>query len=438
MSDDGRPNRQREAEVPEEEVLEVDAAHPEHGIFAKAKPLGRTFVSFYHRDFAYMWTGSLLSNVGTWMQTVALSWVVFVLTKSAFALGVVNFLNSLPVFFFVLYAGAVADRTDRRSLLLATQAFLLVVALALGLLTTLRRLNNFCIYALTLATGLGTAFAFPAWQAMIPDLVPREDLMNAIALNSAQFNGARMIGPAVAGLLLARYGAAINFYANAASFLTVIVALLLIRPARAPHMKVESGWLHFTEGLRYARNHFSIALLLIYIGILTIFGMPFVVLLPIYSNEILRVGAGGYGFLTAASGVGSLAGALTTASIAHLADRGRILKWSIALFGVFLFLFSQSGAFYLSLVLLIGVGWSLLASTSTINTMIQEAVPDYIRGRVMSIYVWMFLGLMPFGSLAAGTIAHVAGPKIPLMLGGIILLAASGLILIKPDFLKRF
>ncbi|MCL4499541.1 MAG: MFS transporter, partial [Chloroflexi bacterium] len=391
-------------EVPEEETLEADAVHPESGVFSKARPLGRTFASFYHRDFSLLWVGSLLSNIGTWIQITAVNWVVFLLTKpnSALPLGAVNFLNSFPVFLFVLYAGSLADRVSRRRILLITQTALLIFALALGILTTVSRLTLFWIYFLTFATGVGTAFTFPTWQAIIPDLVPRRNLMNAIALNSAQFNGARMVGPAIAGVVLAAFGAATNFYANAVSFLAVIVALLLIRPRPVVTRSTEGGWAHLTEGIRYSRIHWSIGLLLIYIGILSVFGLSYIVLLPIFAGEILKSGAQAYGFLAAAAGLGSVAGALTVASIAHMANRSLLVKWTVAAAGGFLILFALSSNLYLSLVLLVGVGFAFLASTSMINTIIQESVPNVIRGRVMSIYIWMFLGLQPFGSLAYG------------------------------------
>ncbi|MHB0976353.1 MAG: MFS transporter [Candidatus Aquicultorales bacterium] len=431
-----RPEEKREdfEREPETETLEADAVHPEPGVFSRARPLGRTFASFHYRDYSLLWTGSLLSNIGTWMQIVAVSWVVYELTRSAFALGIVNFLNSLPVFLFVLYAGSVADRVERRMLLLVTQAFLLLVALALGAMASMGTLIVPWIYVLTFATGLGTAFTFPTWQAMIPELVPRRDLMNAIALNSAQFNGARMVGPAIAGLVLASFGAAVNFFANAVSFLAVIIALLLIRPRPVvPH--AESGWTHFTEGLRYAKEHPRIGLLLVSIGVLTLFGLSFVVLLPLYASRILDTGAEGYGFLGAASGLGSLAGALTIAALAHAVQRDKLVKWTMAATGVFLILFAVSRSYVLSLFLIAGFGWSFLAGTSTINSLIQESVPSELRGRIMSIYVWMFLGLQPFGSLIFGSVAGITSPPVPIIAGGLVVIAAALLLFVRPEWL---
>lgn len=422
---------------PEEETIEADVVNPEYGLFWPASALARMFTSLRHRNYALLWAGALLSNVGTWMQMVALSWVVFSLTKSARALGIVNFLNSLPVFFFVLYAGSLADRVNRRRLLVVAETLLLLFALALGVLSSLGKLNIYWIALLTFLTGTGTAFIFPTWQAIIPDVVPRRDLMNAIALNSAQFNGARMVGPAIAGVVLAAFGAAANFYANAASFLAVIVALLLIHPAVIEQRPIKNAWRHLVEGIRYARLHPSVGLLLVYIGLLTVFGLSYVVLLPIYASEILKAGASGYGFLAGASGLGSLAGALTVASVAHLKRRGGLVKWTIGLFGISLILFSLSRSYPLSLLLMVGVGWSFLASTSTINTMIQEAVPNEIRGRVMAIYIWMFLGLQPFGSLAFGEIAHRFQPQTPIIAGGVILVIASAALFIRPRLLGR-
>lgn len=428
----GEPNRR-----PEEETIEADVVNPEYKLFWPTNALVRMFSSLFHRNYALLWTGAFLSNIGTWMQMVALSWVVFSLTKSARALGIVNFLNSLPVFFFVLYAGSLADRINRRRLLVIAETLLLLFALALGILSSLSKLNMYWIASLTFLTGMGTAFIFPTWQAIIPDVVPRRDLMNAIALNSAQFNGARMIGPAMAGVVLAAFGAAANFYVNAVSFLAVIIALFMIQPSAPKPRPVKSAWRHLLEGLRYARRHPTVGLLLMYVGILTVFGLSYVVLLPIYASDVLKTGAKGYGFLAGASGLGSLTGALTVASVAHMKRRGGLVKWTIGSFGIFLILFSLSKAYFLSLALMVGVGWSFLASTSTINTMIQEAVPNEIRGRVMAIYIWMFLGLQPFGSLGFGELAHRFQPQTPILIGGGVLLLSSILLFAKPHLLDH-
>ncbi|HZD59007.1 MAG TPA: MFS transporter, partial [Anaerolineae bacterium] len=392
------------------EILETETTAPEAGIIqegARRRPL---FAALYSREYRYLWSGALLSNIGTWIQTVALGWFVLQITNSEFALGLVNFAAGIPTFFLALAAGVIADRYERRSLLLVAQTILMLLAFTLGILITLNIASFLNIIAISLAAGIATSFSFPAWLALIPETVPQRDLMNAVALNSAQFNVARLIGPAIAGLVISLLGVAASFYVNALSFMAVIIALAVIKvpPIRERNTN-ESVWQNFTEGITFARNNSSIAILLILIGMLTIFGLSHTVLMPAFARDILKVGARGLGYLLAASGFGAAMGALIVAGLSHLVQRKTLIKISISSYSIFLLTFALSNIFALSLIAQVGVGMSFLMTTSSINTSLQTASPAKIRGRVMSLFVWAFMGLFPLGSFLIGSIAHYIG-----------------------------
>ncbi|MCL6472024.1 MAG: MFS transporter [Firmicutes bacterium] len=419
------------------EIIEAETTSPETAIIETTTRRGRLFISLRYPEYRYLWSGAFLSNIGTWIQSVALGWFVFQVTNSEFSLGLVNFTSSLPTFFLALVGGVIADRYERRSLLIISQIILMVLAFVLGLLVSLRVANILIILAISLAAGIASSFNFPAWQALIPELVPRKDLMNAVALNSAQFNAARLVGPAVAGIIIARLGVAPSFYINALSFLAVIVALVLIKPRPVKTAKVSGNiWQNLISGINYARRDISIAMLLISLGILSIFGMSHTVLMPVFARDILKVGPGGLGYLMAASGFGAVLGALIVAGLSHSVQRKTLIKFSILSYSIFLFIFALSREFIVSIIAQAGIGISFLISVSATNTSLQAAVPTEFRGRIMSLFVWCFIGLAPIGSFFIGSIANLLGSPTAVAIGAVILMLTSIMLFIRRNLLE--
>lgn len=385
----------------------------------------QVFRSLSNRNYRIFWTGSLLSNIGSWMQTVAQGWLVLQLTNSAFLLGVVGFTGMVPVLVFSLVGGVYADRFDRRRLLMATQTALMVLAFILGLLVTTGVIAVWHVLVLSLLSGIANALSMPAYQAMVQDLVGRDDLMNAIALNSVQFNLSRVIGPAAAGLALGEIGIAGCFYLNALSFLAVIVALARIEfPHRVPAQRpTGSVWESVIEGMRYVWTNRIILYLLSIVAAMSLWGMPYMTLLPVFARDILHRGAEELGYLMSSSGVGAVLGALILARLGDFSFKGRMVIAGGFLFALSVFGFAMSRSYPLSLVFLLMAGWSLVSCVAVINTLIQKLVPAQVRGRVMSMYALAFLGLMPIGNLIAGTLAHFLGAPTGLAIGGVFIAA---------------
>lgn len=418
------------------EIIEAETTSPETAIIETTRR-GRLFISLRYPEYRYLWSGAFLSNIGTWIQSVALGWFVFQVTNSEFSLGLVNFTSSLPTFFLALVGGVIADKYERRSLLILSQIILMVLAFALGLLVSLKVANILIILAISLAAGIASSFNFPAWQALIPELVPRKDLMNAVALNSAQFNAARLVGPAVAGIIIAKLGVAPSFYINALSFLAVIFALVLIKPRPIERAKVSGNiWQNLISGINYARSDTSIAMLLVSLSILSIFGMSHTVLMPVFARDILKVGPGGLGYLMAASGFGAVLGALIVAGLSHSVQRKTLIKFSILSYSIFLLIFALSKEFILSIIMQAGIGVSFLISVSATNTSLQAAVPTEIRGRIMSLFVWCFIGLAPIGSFFIGSIAKLLGSPTAVAIGAFILMLTSIILFVRRDLLE--
>lgn len=418
--------------------LEADAPSPEEAVLKEGVPrrLG-TFRSLGHRDYRYFFIGALLSNVGTWMQMIAQSTlVVFVLKGTAISVGLVNFASTVPVFFLSLPAGAVADRINRRRLLIGAQALLLLQAMALGWLTQQHLINMPVLLAIVFAGGLVVAFMFPAWQATLPDLVPKRDLMNAIALNSAQFNSARLVGPAIASLVLARFGYASVFYINGVSFLAVIAALAVIHPHQEIRAGRGEGALQvLTGGLRYARENPCVAAYLLTIAISTVFGFFYVSLMPLVAKSF-GIGPAGVGYLMAAAGLGAVAGALAVASLPHETRKDVLVKVALLFLGILLIGFAFSRSVWLSAVLLVGVGGAFMATTSGSNTAIQSTVPHHIRGRIMALFVLAFMGMMPFSALLGGVLGERFGIGPAIAMGGAVLVAHAALLILRPSLLQ--
>ncbi|MDQ0285477.1 MFS family permease [Desulfofundulus luciae] len=376
--------------------------------------------SLRHRNFRLFWTGQCISLVGTWMQNMAQSWLVLELTGSPFLLGLVGGLQFVPLLFFALIAGAVADRLPKRPLLLFTQGMSMLFALVLGLLTLYNVVQYWHVAVLAFLLGTINALDMPARQAFIIELVGREDLMNAIALNSSIFNGARIIGPAVAGLVISTVGIAACFLANAASFLFVLGGLLLVRvrgevDGREDHRNL---WEDVHEGLAYIRSNSTVFTVLAMVGGMSALAMNFNVLVPVFAREVLHRQAQGFGFLMSATGLGAFAGALT---VAYLSNRGPRLKLLLAGASGLCFcelMLAPVRLYSLALVLLCLAGFAVSTFSASANATVQMNVPDHLRGRVMSVYSLVFIGLVPAGNFFSGTVAHLWGAPAGFALGG--------------------
>ncbi len=379
-----------------------------------------------HRNFQLFFTGQLISLIGTWMQTVAESWLVYRLTGSSLLLGSVAFASQIPVFLFAPIGGTVADRYNRHRLVIATQSCAMVLAGIYAWLTLTNRITVTEIFILAALLGVVNAFDIPARQAFIMDMVGREDLMNAIALNSSMFNGARVIGPAVAGILVAKIGEGWCFAVNSISYIAVITGLLLMKVPRLEQPRSRKSALEtMLEGFRFVKETGPIKTLLLLLGLVSFVGMPYAVLMPIFADQILHGGARGLGLLMGSTGVGALIGALTLAAKQGLRGLGKWVAVTSTCFGVALIAFSWSRTFWLSALLLVPVGFTLMVQMASSNTLIQSMVPDQLRGRVMAVYSMMFMGMAPFGAFFAGALAHKIGAPWTITIGGIACICGS-------------
>jgi MFS family permease len=386
-------------------------------------PARNTFAALRHRNFRYFYAGHLLSLSGTWLQITAIGWLVLELTNSPFWLGVVNAGSSFPILVFSLFAGVLADRFDKRKILLISQGVAFVQALALAVLTHAGMVTIPTIVLLVSLLGVASAFEIPTRQSFFIELVGQKDLSNAIALNSAAFNATRMVGPAVAGALIGTVGIAACFYGNAASFLAAIVGLLAIRRPRPVVLpQTVSTWQNIREGVVWIWRQDVARGIVLFVAAASVFALPFTMLLPVFARDLLQVGPQGLGWLFSATGTGALIGGLGLASMADRFPRGRLLLVSATGFAIFVGAFALSPSFFVALSLLGLAGFCMILSTATANSLLQSLVPDALRGRVMSVYVVMFLGLTPVGSLLAGTLAGFFGARATLAAGAATLL----------------
>jgi MFS family permease len=375
--------------------------------------------SLRHRNFQLFFSGQMISLIGTWMQNIAQAWLVYRLTGSSLLLGLVGFAGQIPVFLLAPLGGMAADRWNRHRVVIGTQITAMILAFILATLTLLHIVRVWEIILLASLLGAVNAFDIPARQAFLIDMVGREDLMNAIALNSSMFNGARIIGPAIAGLLVAWIGEGWCFFANAVSYIAVITGLLLMKLGPLRRIAMETSPLeHIAEGFRFVQRTAPILALMLLIGLVSLVAVPYTVLMPIFADRILHGGARGLGLLMGATGIGALLGALTLATRHGVQGLGRWVGFSAMSFGVSLILFSFSKWFLVSMFLLIPVGYSMMLQMSSSNTLIQAMVPDELRGRAMAVYTMMFMGMAPMGSLFAGTLADSIGAPWTVALGG--------------------
>jgi MFS family permease len=373
-----------------------------------------------HRNFQLFFSGQLISLIGTWMDNVAEAWLVYRLTGSSFLLGTVAFAGQIPVFLLAPLGGMAADRWNRRRIVIATQTLSMIQAGILAALTLSHRITVWEVIVLAASMGAVNAFDIPARQAFLVEMVGREDLMNAIALNSSMFNGARVIGPAVAGILVASIGEGWCFFANSLSYIAVITGLLLmhVEPLRRVISK-ETPLENIVEGFRFVRRTGPIWALMLLIGVVSFVAVPYSVLMPIFADRILHGGARGLGILMGAAGVGALFGALTLAARRGVQGLGRVVAYAAAGFGFSLIPFSFSRSFWLSVALLIPVGYGVMLQMSSSNTLIQAMVPDHLRGRAMAVYTMMFMGMAPMGALFAGAMADRVGAPMTVTIGGL-------------------
>ena len=381
--------------------------------------------SLRHRNFQLFFGGQLISLIGTWMQNVAQAWLVYRLTGSSFLLGAVGFAGQIPVFLMAPVGGIVADRKNRRRVVIATQTASLLLALILSLLTLGKVVQVWHIFVLAAGLGVVNAFDIPARQAFIVDMVGKEDLINAIALNSSMFNGARVVGPAIAGILVARIGEGWCFFGNAVSYVAVIVGLILMRVTWQRGTFSGSPLENIVEGFQYVRGTQPVRMLLLLLGLVSVVGMPYAVLMPIFADRILHRGANGLGILMGATGVGALIGALSLAFKRGLKGLSKWVMLSSAGFGATLILFGISKSFWLSVAMLVPVGYCMMVQMASSNTLIQSMVPDRLRGRVMSVYSMMFMGMAPIGALGAGVVAHHLGAPLTVAIGGMTCMLGS-------------
>ncbi len=431
---------------------ESDAGSPTEEIVRH----GGTFESFRHRAYLLFWSGALLSNVGTWMQTAVIGIIAYGFRKSEADLGLVTFLSQIPALFLALPGGVLADRVDKRKLIIGAQIVLMFQAIAFGALYVTGHLDASTPIAslawvsfLGLIAGVVTALSFPAWQAILPDLVPRPALLNAIALNSAQFQSARMLGPVAAfGVILVAgpvAGIADVFWVNAVSFLFVIGALLAVRvrPHETEAHAGEDGlgvWGSLTRGVSYAATHRMVGIVILSTLIMTLVGMPYVFLMPAVADKVLGFhGAAAYTpvnyMLLTANGFGALIGALTVASLPRGVRRELLMRWTILATAVVLVVFAFTPWLWLSLLLSSLAGAAVLTTNSLANTSVQASVPHHLRGRVMSVYIMCFLGIMPLSAAAFGPLAQAIGTSWAIAGGAVVLLAWALLLVARPSLL---
>ena len=389
----------------------------------------RTFAALRHRNYRLFWISQLVSLTGTWMHAVAQGWLVLELTDQPFWLGAVGAANTLPVLAFSLLGGVAADRFPKRTLLIASQSVSAVLALGLGLLALGGHVQVWHVLVVALLLGTANAIDLPARQSFVVEMVGREDLLNAIALNSFTFNAARVAGPAIAGVIVAAAGAPACFLVNAASFIPVVAALGMMRglPAAAP-ARPGSVASHLREGLAYLARERRFQGFIGLVAAASFFGFPCITLLPAFARDVLHADARGYGLLMAMTGVGAVVSALALAGRQRSGVGGGVVVWAGVAFGAALVLFAASRSFATAVPLLAIAGAAMVAQAATANTLVQAMVPDALRGRIMSIFTLVLMGAMPLGNIVIGALAGLVGTTASVAAFGLALCAAVGAI----------
>ena len=385
------------------------------------------FRALSHRNYRLFFGGQGVSLIGTWMQQIAMSWLAYRLTNSALLLGVIGFTSRIPTFLLASLAGVLADRWNRHRILVITQTLSMVQAMILAILVLTETVAVWHIVSLSLLLGLINAFDMPARQSFVVDMIERgEDLGNAIALNSSIVNGARLIGPSIAGILIATLGEGMCFLLNGLSFIAVIVALLAMKIVpKQRKMQGSQVFQGLKEGFSYAFGFAPIRSVLLLLALVSLMGMPYTVLMPIFAENILHGGPQALGFLMGATGVGAIAGSIYLASRKSVLGLGRIIVISSNLFGIGLIAFSLSRLFWLSSLFMLLTGFGMIVQMASSNTVLQTIVEEDKRGRVMSFYTMAFMGMVPFGSLLAGSLANNIGAPQTVMIGGVACILGS-------------
>ncbi|MEP6777178.1 MAG: MFS transporter [Chthoniobacterales bacterium] len=388
--------------------------------------LRQTFRALRHRNYRLFFYGQLVSLIGTWMQQTAMSWLVYQITGSKLLLGVVAAVGSAPMMFFSLWGGSLADRYPKRTILVWTQTAQMIPAFLLAAMAWAGVATPWLIIAIAAVNGIAMGFDLPARQAFTVEMASREDLLNAVSLNSSIFNGARVVGPSIAGLIIGSFGTAMCFLLNGLSFVAVIAGLLMMRlPAHVPLGAEAAAQANALSGLSYVREHPRVRTILGLLGTVGVFGWSYAVLMPAFARDVFGLGADGYGVLMSASGIGALIGALTVATAGHAFPQRTVALGGVWIFSAALFAFACTRNFYLALVFLTLGGFGMLLFFSTSNTVLQTIVPDEMRGRVMGVWGLIFGAMIPLGSLEAGSLAHYVGEKITLGLGAVICAIAA-------------
>ena len=390
--------------------------------------LRNTFASLRHRNFRLFFAGQLISLIGTWMQNTAQGWLVYQLTGSKLMLGIVAAVGSTPMMLFSLWGGSVADRHSKRSIILCTQTCMMIFAFVFAGLIWGGQIRPWHIMVLAALGGLAMAFDMPARQAFMVEMTCREDLINAISLNSSIVNGARIIGPSMAGLLMAKVGLAMCFLLNGLSFVAVLAGLWLMRlPRFIPPNRAESAWVHAAQGFVYVWHHPRMRTILLLFAIVGVFGWSYSVMMPAFARDILQVGKAQYGMLLSANGTGALLGALTVATFGKKIRQRVLVLGGLWAFSAMLLLLAWTNTYFQALIFLAVAGWGMLLFFSTTNTLLQTSASDEMRGRVMGIWALVFGGMTPLGGLEAGTVSHLLGIRWAITSGALVC-AVSALI----------
>src|SRR5215831_7641984 len=404
--------------------------HPEEAAppaSARVARIPHTFRALRHRNFRLFISGQVISLVGTWMQNAAQSWLVYRLTHSELLLGATWFCAQIAVFALGPLGGLVADRISRRKVVILTQALSMLQALVMGVLTLSGQVQVWHVLALAAGLGVINAFDMPARQALVIEMTSREDLLNAISLNSAVFNAARVVGPGVAGLMVAALGEGPCFLINGASFLAVIFCLAAMHLPKSCPREHPPVLRQLIDGFRYAAGHSSVRRILAVMGAATFAGMPGLVLMPFFADDIFHRGSRGYGVLMSAMGVGAVFGTLELARRTRAHGLASVIVYSGLTTGLAYLAFAASNSFYLSLAIMPFIGYSVMRQMASANTTIQTLIPEEYRGRIMALYAMTVVGLGPFGSLATGGLAHAYGARVTMVFGGVAALAAAGI-----------
>ena len=384
------------------------------------------FRALRYYNFRLFFAGQLISLIGTWMQTVAQSWLVYRLTGSSALLGLVGFSSQIPVFLFSPFGGVAADRHNRHRLIIATQSISMLLALIHAALTLSGHVRIWHLFVLSAALGVVNAVDIPARQAFFQEMVGRDDLINAIALNSSMFNCARIVGPAIAGILVAWIGEGWCFFVNGISYIAVIAGLFMMHVTpRVIHNSKDSAWAHVLEGARFVWSARPIRALLLLVALISFGGLQYSVLMPIFADKIFHSGANGLGILLGINGAGALGGALIMAARRGIQGLSKWIAVAAVVFSVSICLFAVAPNFWMAAILLFIVGFATMIQFGSTNTLLQMMTPDRLRGRTISAYSMMYMGTTPIGSLAAGFLAEHIGARITILAGGVCCLIIS-------------